>query len=221
MHRLSYARFVIDVATVDMKLMIYIFLMHRRLLQTLAISLRPLKLMMIWNRQFEVKDVTLHNTIVSYFPGVIVAAPEYEQIIPSLDLDPVYSEVKTASIIYGNTHSKQALDKWDPKLYEVVSITRFADVDTTMYMHSGYHISGPSNRASSLPRARIETLQFPTGYVNMSSSRVPGQTLRSTKPAWTVDPSSHTAATRGYDEIELSEMNRRYTLEHDGNDDEA
>ena len=91
-----------------------------------------------------------------------------------------------------------------------------------MYMHSGYHISGPSNRASSLPRARIETLQFPTGYVNVSSSRVLGQNIRSTtKPAWTVDASSHAAVTRGYDEIELSEMNRRYTLEHDGNDDEA
>ena len=53
--------------------------------------------------------------------GVIVAAPEYERIVPSLDLDPVYSEVKSASMIYGSITGNLTLDEWDPQLYETLN----------------------------------------------------------------------------------------------------
>ena len=59
--------------------------------------------------------------------GVIVAAPEYERIVPSLDLDPVYSEVKSAKIKTEFTYKKPndtISGGWGTRSYENIDIAR-------------------------------------------------------------------------------------------------
>ena len=63
--------------------------------------------------------------VINCLKGNVVSAPEYEQIIPSLDLNPVYSEAKASSHTYNAGHTKYSsmTASWDAKLYEVVTVT--------------------------------------------------------------------------------------------------
>ena len=56
-----------------------------------------------------------------------MAAPEYERIVPSLDLDPVYSEVKSALIKTEFTYKKPndpISGGWGTRSYDSTDIAR-------------------------------------------------------------------------------------------------